>query len=128
MRISLTGEEKLQQFLRSRPDVATKALAGVLQVEAEKILTSSKRIVPVDVGTLRGSGFVDQPEVAGSKVSVEIGYGGAASAYALVQHERTDYRHSGNQQAKYLEQPALEAAQGMGQRIAAGIGRRLERA
>ena len=127
MRVSLSGEKKLQQFLKSRPQVATKALAGALYVEAETIRTESLRIVPRDLGTLAGSAHVTEPEIKGTGVSVEIGYGGAASAYALIQHERTDYAHSGNQQAKYLEQPALEAAPGMGQRLAAGLGRRLER-
>ena len=127
MRLTLQGEEKLQAFLKSRPTVATKALAGALHTEAQTIREQSMRIVPVDVGTLRGSAHVTEPETKGTTVSVDIGYGGAASAYALVQHERTDYAHSGNQQAKYLEQPALEAAHGMGQRIAAAMGRRLEK-
>ena len=127
MRINITGDEKFQQFLRTRPDVAVKALAGALEVEAETIMTASKRIVPVDVGTLRGSGHVQPSETHGTKVSVEMGYGGAASAYALIQHERTDYHHSGDQQAKYLEQPVLEAAAGFEHRTASRIARRLEK-
>jgi hypothetical protein len=129
MRISLEGEEKLQAFLKTRPDRAVTALAGALLVEGEQIMKRSKdEFVPIDIGTLEASGFVDMPEREGETgVSVTLGYGGAAAAYALIQHERTDFHHPGQGQAKYLEQPMLEAHKGMGERTARRIKRRLER-
>jgi hypothetical protein len=58
--------------------------------------------------------------VSGDDVSVTLSYGGPASDYAVVQHERLDYKHSVGG-PKYLERPLLEAASGMGERIAKKI-------
>lgn len=46
--------------------------------------------VPVDEGVLRSTGRVTGPE--GNEV--EWSYGGAAAPYAIVQHERLDFRHT----------------------------------
>ena len=56
-----------------------------------------------------------------------MGYGGAASAYALVQHERTDYRHPGQGQAKYLEGPAKARAPQLGRNIARRLRKAMRR-
>ena len=104
--------------LRKKLDVdAIPKLRGPLNLEANKIMTAAKRITPVDTGTLRGSGHVQTPRVGGTTLSITLGFGGAASGYALVQHERTDLRHRGRQQAKFLEQPAKAAAKGLGNRL-----------
>ena len=42
------------------------------------------------------------PERVGDTVAVEIGFGGPAEAYAVVQHEDLSYRHPVGQ-AKFLE-------------------------
>ena len=123
--LSIEGDEKFKAFLDTRPDVALHAIASALYIEAEVIMSKSKRIVPVDTGTLRGSGHTQEPEVHGTKVSVTMGYGGAASDYALIQHEGY-FVHTGNQRRKYLERPTLEAQKGLDQRIARRIARRLE--
>ena len=118
MRLEMEGIDRLRNIIRTRPDIAVRALAEGLYTEANLIMTRSKAdFVPVDLGTLRGT---DR-----TKVTVTMGYGGAASAYALVQHERTDYHHTVGQ-AKYLEQPVLEAAGGLGNRIGRRVGKRLE--
>jgi hypothetical protein len=116
-RIRITGLDKLQARLKAAPREATTTLAGPLRLEAELIMTKSKRLTPVDVGTLRASGVVQSPDISRTKVTVEMGYGGAASAYALVQHERTDFTHTVGQ-AKFLEQPVKEAKSGFGNRVA----------
>ena len=144
MRLTLQGEEKLQAFLKSRPSRAMTALAGALLEEAETAMEKSKDgLVPVapDGGTLRASGFVDPPERSGTKVWVELGYGGAAAAYALAVHEFPDGPIPPSWQGKtslnwnvpgsgpkYLETPVLEANKGLGERVARKIKRRLERA
>lgn len=66
-------------------------IAGrALYREAERIMADSKQnYVPVDMGILRSSGFVKPPVVTGSSAVVEMGYGGAASSYALYVHEGT---------------------------------------
>lgn len=126
MRLEMEGIDRLRNIIRTRPDIAVRALAEGLYTEANLIMTRSKAdFVPVDLGTLRGSGHVQDPETDRTKVTVTMGYGGAASAYALVQHERTDYHHTVGQ-AKYLEQPVLEAAGGLGNRIGRRVGKRLE--
>lgn len=48
--------------------------------------------VPVDKGTLRGSGRVELQ--GGVKPRVILSFGGAAAPYALIQHEITTYRHT----------------------------------
>ena len=64
-------------------------------VAAEMILTDVKqsrpgRGVPVDLGPLNQSGRVTP---GGPRTPVKIVFGGAATPYALYQHERTDLRH-----------------------------------
>ena len=96
--------------LEKKLDVkALEKMKPVLTLEANKIMTASKRITPVDTGTLRASGHVQKPKQTLHKLSIIMGFGGAASSYALIQHERTDLKHTGRQQSKFLEQPAKEA-------------------
>lgn len=95
-------------------------LARDLYQEAETIITASKLEVPVDTGALRGTAHVRAPVVAESVISVEAGYGGPATPYALRQHEEMDYAHTvGN--AKYLEGPYRRQLAGMDERIAARL-------
>ena len=58
-----------------------------LFIEGQKIMTKSKREVPVDDGPLKSSGFVEKPKRTFRAVTVTLGYGGAAKAYALAVHE-----------------------------------------
>ena len=68
--------------------------AQFLYQKAEEIMTRSKaEFVPVDTGVLRASGRVDVPRKVGGKVRVKMGYGGAAQAYAWIQHQNTQYEH-----------------------------------
>lgn len=100
---------------------STEATAPALKEEAERIMTDSKtNYVPVDQGILRASGYVGDPEISGDTLEVELGYGGAASDYALVQHERLDYNHRVGG-AKYLERPLLVAERGMGDRLSQSV-------
>lgn len=116
MRITIDGIDKLRA--RLDPAKAPRQLAGALFVEANRIMTISKRDhVPVDQGTLRASGFVARPAVTKRKAAVTMGYGGAAAQYALVQHERTDFRHTVGG-PKYLERPVRAARRGIGRRMA----------
>ncbi len=110
--------------MRAIQAVTPRALAKALKTEAELIMTESKqKWVPVDVGTLRASGRVEQPQIRGKDVSVDLGYGGAASAYALIQHE-ANFNHPGQGRRKYLEQPVKNHLPKLGR----GIARRLARA
>lgn len=115
---ALTGADVLLAGLDQLIEQAPTALAAAIYQEAETIMADSKaNYVPVDTGVLRDSGFVAPPEIDGNVVSVELGYGGAASAYALVQHERLDYHHTVGG-PKYLERPFLDAMNGLEERLA----------
>lgn len=105
------------------------AIRSSLRIEAEMVMTDSKEnYVPVDLGTLRSSGFVEPVEYDGGKFSVKLVYGGAAAPYALAVHEHPSEHSppswSGNvhfsppgRGPKYLERPMLVAISGMERRI-----------
>lgn len=80
----------MQENLRALGLTLQEAAAHALYQEAETIMADSKEhYVPADLSTLKNSGFVRLPVVEGSTVSVEMGYGGAASKYAVYVHEGT---------------------------------------
>jgi len=54
---------------------------------AEEVMTESKLRVPVKTGTLMNSGHVEPPVQQGGRITVKLGYGGAAAPYALYVHE-----------------------------------------
>lgn len=70
---------------------------------AEPIFKESQRLVPVDTGRLKRSGFVTTRKRSGGHI-LQIGYGRYGRPfYALFVHERTDLRHASPTQAKFLE-------------------------
>lgn len=91
-------------------DQALSIAAQVLYREANEVLKESQEIVPVDQGTLRASAL--QIGVVTSRganeVKTQIGYGGAAKAYAVVQHETPPgvYSHAPGKAWHYLSDPA----------------------
>ncbi len=98
-------ERKIRRLAKRFPD----KIRGVLRLHAELILTISKRDwVPVDIGNLEGSGFVDDPQRGrGAIISIDIVYGGPSEPYAVVQHEDLELKHPNKGQAKYLERPLM---------------------
>ncbi len=68
-----------------------------LQRALEHLLTESRKIVPLDEGTLERSGRVNVDGLNGS-VSYD-------TVYAVVQHEELSYKHLPGRSAKYLEIP-----------------------
>lgn len=126
MPIVWTGTEQLKAALAKRVAVAPQAMGAAMFVEAERIMGDSRERVPVDKGNLRGSAHVALPEISGDGAVVEFGYGGAASEYAVIQHERLDYSHVVGE-AKFLERPTLEAANGLEARLARVVRARLEK-
>jgi len=95
------------------------------------VMAKSQAIVPIGgpptspndpaPGTLRESGTVLLPMWRDNTCECVLGYGGAAEAYALRQHEDLTYQHKAGQQAKYLEQPFDEEAPEALGRIADGM-------
>lgn len=68
-----------------------------LQRAAEHLLTESKKLVPLEEGTLERSGRVNVDGLNGS-VSYD-------TVYAVRQHEELTWRHLPGRSAKYLEIP-----------------------
>lgn len=140
--IEWSGVNELQARLLQAHAKALMELGGALYLEGETIMELSKRRVPVDLGALKGSGFVETPEYSGHKAEVTLGYGGPAGyreavksgvpgelaakvpGYALLQHERTDYHHRGQGEPFYLATAVDDFRPGVGQRIARRIKRR----
>ena len=120
MGIRIEGLDKLQARLKKSGVNAAKELAGGLTVEGNIIMTAAKRLTPVKDVPLRASGHVQTPVIRRTSASVVLGFGGAASDYAVIQHERLDFTHTVGQ-AKFLEQPVKSAAAGFGNRIAKHI-------
>lgn len=83
----------------------------------ELVLGESQKVVPIEEGTLQRSGRVDV-EDHGSTTVAAISYSGP---YAVVQHERLDYRHDAGRTAKYLERPLTSAGPKVAQIIAQAI-------
>ena len=135
--LTITGTDALRAALhqiggRTRPEVA-----AALYAEAEDIMADAKEFyVPVDHGALRSSGFVKPPDITGDDVTVTLGFGGTAKAYAIAVHEHLS-EHSprswkiAEQQGrpvrfspggpKYLERPMLERAKTLASRLAVRI-------
>lgn len=124
--IDLSEFEKFGEKLSQIPDQVRLELARGLYQNALLMFAESQRIVPVDTGTLARSGMVEPPNNSAAQPEVIIGYGGLASAYALIQHENLDYRHHSPEQAKYLEQPVLQGLPAMKADLAARLNRLLE--
>ena len=118
--VEVKGTAQVRARLAALVASVPAVVAAALYQEAELVMTASKDQVPVDTGTLKNSGFVNDPDVNGGEIAVVLGYGGAASAYALKQHEDLTLRHDdGN--AKFLERPVLAAGKGLAARLAARV-------
>ena len=118
----ITGMENVMQNLHAVARRAPRRAAAALFQEGELVMAQAKRRTPVDTGVLQSSGRVAAPRVggAGSDVSVELSFGGAAAPYAVTVHEDLSAKHPTGQ-AKFLEQPLLESTVGMAARLARRI-------
>lgn len=90
-----------------------------LFLAAEHVLGESNQVVPLDEATLQQSGTasVDPPSLT-AMVSYD-------TPYAVVQHERLDYRHAPGRTAKYLENSLNGARQEVAALIVAEVRRAL---
>ena len=101
---------QVQAELIKRLNAAVKAAETALYQGASIIMTEAKKRAPLDLGTLRNSGYVTLPMRQGGDVFVEAGFGGAAKAYAVRQHEDDSYDHEVGE-AFYL-QNAIDEKEG----------------
>jgi hypothetical protein len=116
MRVTLRGLDKLltqyQRGMRAAPHLAQAVFA-----EATLVLNEAKVLVPVDTGALRASGMVEPPKIEDQKVTVTVGFGGAAAGYALYVHEDPNASHAPGKSFKYLEIPAMAHAPTFSQNV-----------
>lgn len=124
-KLEVKGEAQLRKVLAemSSPAVAAAMVTGPMVAGAGRIMAESLRLVPRRDGVLAGSGTVLPPKFDGKTVTIEIGYGGAASGYAMSVHENPRSGKTGGVsprgvrykkwaavgQWKYLEQPVKSA-------------------
>jgi hypothetical protein len=121
--IEIKGLDKLNRLLMNAGSNGTQALAKGLYEEATMAFNESQVLVPVDTGALKGSGHVTPPVITKDSVEVTVGYGGPASSYALIVHERImapsgkKVFHAPPTQAKYLETPVKRRISGLASRL-----------
>ncbi|MGE3276726.1 MAG: hypothetical protein AB7O67_16565 [Vicinamibacterales bacterium] len=135
-------------FLGRVLDEMPEAAGAALYRRGEAIIADAKEhYVPVELGALRDSGYVEPPQLGGTSggrdasgrfvsgggsrdVTVVMGFGGPAADYALAVHEipPPPQKSEGGRSAthtvggwKYLETPALEAQQTMDKDLAADL-------
>ncbi len=107
VRIKVKGAATLTANLQTIARKYPKAANAALFESGEKVRSIAIPLTPKDVGVLRNSAFVNRPVKTTRGLKVVIGYGGAAQAYAQVQHERTEFRHAEGG-AKFLEKAIIE--------------------
>lgn len=116
IKVVIRGARKILKNLRIISRRYEGALGSAIYLQAQSIMAQSKRLVPVDTGRLRATGYVGPPENRGLfRIQVQAGYG---TEYAVPVHEDMDARHSPGLTAKYLEKPTKAAAPKAAQRIA----------
>lgn len=104
LNVRIFGEKEASARFGKAVRRVNRAVDRALRHEAEGIMRTSKHdFVPVDTGVLRSTGRV---WVTGKAPLAEVvlGYGGAAKAYAVIQHENLHFHHTVGQ-AKYLITP-----------------------
>lgn len=87
--------------------VARQAAIQALGICASDLQGKSSAQAPIDTGDLRANCSVSPLQQEGDQVWVKVGYN---LPYAIVQHERLDFRHPKGGKAKFLEDPYKENA------------------
>lgn len=106
-------------------DRSTSVLAQALSARAQLMMAASTRIAPWESRTLILSARVLTPEVSGDRVSVTLGYGGAASKYAEVQHDKYPRKRKPGRTWHYLLDPVVEQSRDLSADISDRISRLL---
>ena len=132
---------QIQGALTALGDDMVPSMEAVLTEEAEDIISDADEIVPADIGNLKGSKFVEPPNVLGGDVTVELGYGNMATLYAKSVHENVRSGQTGGRtpsggkrktwakvgEWKYLETPFVASAAGWLERVGNALWARVRR-
>ena len=109
--------QKVVANLRAAGKRGLRAAGAGLYAVGNNIIAEASTRVPVDLGVLRGSGYVTLPVIQNNNVTVEMGYGGPAEDYAVRQHEDTSLKHPEGGEAKFLESSMNRQMSGTAQRV-----------
>ncbi|MBC7340892.1 MAG: HK97 gp10 family phage protein [Clostridia bacterium] len=104
--VKVKGTRELRRALEKLGKRTLVEAGKALYAEAELIMTESKKQCPVDTGTLKSTGYVEQPKYSGGQVTVQMGYGGPAAPYAVIVHEGYGPHAITAKNAKVLAAPA----------------------
>ena len=114
----------LEAAIRDFGERAEEHFVQGVQTMAESTMTLSKAVfVPVVTGTLRSSGFVTPRLPTPDGYMIDIGFGGAAAAYAAVVHFRP--ASVGQGRNLYLTKPVTAMARSAETTMAAWMRKRL---
>lgn len=101
-------------FAEQAEGIIARAGRGLYQA-GTMVMEASQPFVPVEYGTLKRSGHVEEPVEDGDRLVVTVGYGygtevgpdgQTADQYAVYVHEIARYQHAPPTMYKYLEVPA----------------------
>lgn len=124
-RLRLIGAKEMQANLLKLSRDFKKSLERNIKKFAEEEMREMKRRTPVDTGTLRSSGFVENPKwVEAHTLRVELGFGGPAESYAIYVHEDLEAFHRVGE-AKFVERPLNESAPYFLERVMRGVAKDL---
>jgi len=112
--IALIGMKAVRASMKEASNLCRGAVGAALYQEGLGIMMGALRLVPVDTGRLRATGYVAPPKEGPGGPTVELGFG---TKYAVYVHERTDLNHPVGE-AKYLQTPLEKAKSGYVRRIA----------
>ena len=105
-----TTRESLNRIMRNLNKILGEmegATPGALKYGLKPVYEESQRLVPVDTGALKSSGYLEARKTP-SGVVAEVGYAkGGKPYYAVFVHENLEAYHKPPTQAKFL-QAALE--------------------
>lgn len=111
--IEMMGEKVLAAQMIAAGKKAVPALATALYAAGNLTMREAKNQVPFDTGVLKSSGRVDEPRIAGDNVTVDLGFGGSAAAYALAMHEGKGLHFQNGKKRHYLSDPMKTTASGI---------------
>lgn len=115
----LSGMSAVAKALRKAEKDGVEAFGAGLYQMGFKIMAESKRRVPVDIGILRGTGYVAPPKGKTRKdIFVELGYG---TKYALPVHAKHKTK------SNYLRGPVDDARGSFTRELARFVVRNLKR-
>lgn len=110
---TLVGAAEVSKNLQLLAATIPIAAAAALNAVAEETMTDAKNRTPVEFGTLKRSGKVEQ-HAKPNDLSAVLSFG---TEYAVYVHERTNLRHRVGE-AKFLERAVAFTSRWFEQRIA----------